>query len=82
MDSSLSETTRHSIANTSYASTTKAPLPRHSKASSEHKTRSVAWDHFKEDSSEDYKASCNYCGTLIKFKGWTNCYEESFIKMP
>ena len=69
MDSSLSKTIRHSIANTSDASTTKAPLPHHSKASSKSKTWSVAMDHFKEDFNEDYKVTCNYCSTLFKFKG-------------
>ncbi|KAG5091985.1 hypothetical protein JHK82_050763 [Glycine max] len=82
MDSSLPEIAKDSIANTSYASTTKTPLPHHSKASSKRKTRSIAWDHFKEDSNEDYKVACNYCGTLIKFKGGPSAMKNHLLRCP
>jgi len=82
MDSSLSKTTWHSIANTLDASTTKALLPRHSKASSKCNTRSITWDHFKEVSNENYKAICNYCGTLIMFMGGPTSMKNHLLRCP
>jgi len=36
----------------------------------------------KIDSSEDYKATCNYCGNLIKFKGGPTIMKNHLWRYP